>query len=208
MEAQKKCLSEEHKEINAISFCPECKIYMCNKCENIHSSFFKNHQAYKLNKDDEIFTGFCKEKYHSNKLEFYCKDHNQLCCVACLCKIKSKGYGAHKDCDIYEIEKMKDEKKNELRENIKRLEDLEGKFNENMKNLKEIFDKIEKDKEDLKIKIQNIFTKIRNVINEREEKLISEIDNLYNKKYLNEDIIKKREKLPKQIKLFLEKGKF
>ena len=46
-----KCFTEEHKEIDAISYCPECRINMCNKCENIHSSFFKNHHAYKLNKD-------------------------------------------------------------------------------------------------------------------------------------------------------------
>ena len=46
MKAQKKCFSEEHKEINAISFCPECKIYMCNKCENLHSSLFKKHNQF------------------------------------------------------------------------------------------------------------------------------------------------------------------
>ena len=108
MDNQTKCSFEEHKEINAISFCPECKIYMCNKCENHHSSLFKNHQPYKLNKDEEIFTGFCQEQNHPNKLEFYCKDHNQLCCGLCICKIKSKGYGAHKDCNIYELEKIKD----------------------------------------------------------------------------------------------------
>jgi hypothetical protein len=34
-----------------------------------------------------------------------------------------------------------------------------------------------------------------------------EVDNLFNKKFFNEDIIKKGEKLPKQIKLSLEKGK-
>ena len=34
-----------------------------------------------------------------------------------------------------------------------------------------------------------------------------EIDNLYKTKYFGEDIIKKVEKLPKQIKVSLEKGK-
>ena len=61
MENQIKCFTEEHKEIDAISFCPECSIYMCHKCEKIHSSFFKNHKSYKLNKDEEIFTGFLKK---------------------------------------------------------------------------------------------------------------------------------------------------
>ena len=76
-----------------------------------------------------------------------------------------------------------------------------------MKEIMETFQKIEKEKDDLKLKIQNIFTKIRNALNEREEELLSEVDNIYNNKYLSEDIIKKVEKLPKQIKLSLEKGK-
>ena len=207
MEVQKKCSSEEHKEINAISFCPECRIYMCNKCENLHSPLHKNHQTYKLNKEEEIFTGFCQEKNHPMKLEYFCKNHNQLCCAACIAKINEKGDGQHKDCEISSIEKIKDEKKNKLKENIKYLKDNENKFNENMKQLKEFFEKLDKDKEDLKLKVQNIFTKIRNALNDREIHLLLEIDNTHNNKYLDENIIKKGEKLPKQIKLSLEKGK-
>ena len=52
---------------------------MCNKCDNTHSSFIKIHHTIKLNKDEEIFTGYCKEKNHPNKLEYFCKDHNKLC---------------------------------------------------------------------------------------------------------------------------------
>ena len=97
--------------------------------------------------------------------------------------------------------------KNKLKENIKLLEELENKFDENIKELKDIFQKIEKDKEDLKFKIINIFTKLRNTLNEREDKLLKEVDNIYENNYFNEDIIQKGEKLPKQIKLSLEKGK-
>ena len=69
---QIKCSFKEHKEIDAISFCPECRIYMCNKCQIHHSSLFSHH-FYNLNKDEEIFTGFCKEKNHPMKLEFFLK---------------------------------------------------------------------------------------------------------------------------------------
>ena len=148
MDAQKKCFTEEHKEIDAISFCPECRIYMCNKCEKYHAPFFKTHQISKLNKEEEIFTGYCQEKNHPNKLEYFCKDHNQLCCANCIAKINETGDGQHKDCEIYSIKKIKEEKKNKLKENIKYLEDIENKFNENMKQLKEFFEKIDKDKED------------------------------------------------------------
>ena len=100
MEEEIKCSLEEHKKINAIKYCPECKIYMCNKCDNMHKTLLKYHQPYILNKEEEIFTGICKEKNHQNKLEYFCKNHNQLCCVSCLCKLNEKGEGQHKDCDV------------------------------------------------------------------------------------------------------------
>ena len=85
MEIQKKCFTEEHKEIDAVSLCPECRIYMCNKCTNIHSTFFKNHHPYNLNKEEEIFTGYCEEKNHPNKLEYYCKTViNYVVMLACV----------------------------------------------------------------------------------------------------------------------------
>ena len=33
----KKCTLEEHKEIDAIYYCQECKISMCKKCEKYHT---------------------------------------------------------------------------------------------------------------------------------------------------------------------------
>ena len=103
MNEENKCPIEEHKGMNIIKFCPECRIFMCNKCENLHSILFKNHHPYNINinKDEEIFTGYCKEKNHPNKLEYYCKNHNQLCCANCIAKINEIGDGQHKNCDIY-----------------------------------------------------------------------------------------------------------
>ena len=72
----------------------------------------KNHHQYNLDKDfNNIFFDICKEENHSLKLEYFCKNHNQLCCVACIAKIGGKGKGQHKDCDICFIENIKDEKK-------------------------------------------------------------------------------------------------
>ena len=102
---------------------------------------------------------------------------------------------------------MKEEKKNKLKENIKLLEELENNFTQSMEKLRIIFQKIDKDKEDLKLEIQNIFTKIKNALNNREDELLLQIDNIYNDKFFNENIIKEGEKLPKKIKFSLEKGK-
>ena len=116
--------------------------------------------------------------------------HNQLCCVACIAKLNEKGDGQHKDCEICTIENIVDDKKKFLKENIKKLEELKITFNEKINELKKIFQKIEKDKENLKLEIQNIFTKLRNAINNREDELLIEIDNIFNNNYFNEDIIK------------------
>ena len=47
-----KCSLNEHK-IDSISFCEDCKIYMCNKCEKHHSELFKNHHQYMFDKDKD-----------------------------------------------------------------------------------------------------------------------------------------------------------
>lgn len=46
------CSLEEHKENDAIYFCPECKIFMCIKCEKAHSSLFYKHHKYNLNNNN------------------------------------------------------------------------------------------------------------------------------------------------------------
>ena len=59
----------------------------------------------------------------------------------------------------------------------------------------------------MKQKIQNIFTKIRNAINEREDKLLLEVDTKFENFLSSQNIIKNNEKLPNKIKKCLEKGK-
>ena len=209
MEGQKKCSHKKHSEINAISYCQECNLYLCNKCTNIHLEYLDTHHNYNIDKNnqDDIFTGICNEPNHTNKLEFYCKSHNKLCCVACLCKFKEKGNGQHSDCNVCSIENIMEEKKSKLAENIKKLEEFSEKIKESIKKLKEIFEKINEDKEKIKMNISKIFTKIREALNEREDKLLIDLDNVYEKTFFKEDLLKKGEKMPNQIIKNLEVGK-
>ena len=131
MEKINKCSNKKHGEIDAINYCIECNLYLCNKCTNYHSELFENHHISNINNNmQEIFSGLCLEPVHGNKLLFYCKSHNKLCCAACLSKIKEKGNGQHHDCTVCSLEEIKDEKKNNLNENIKLLED----FSKNIEN--------------------------------------------------------------------------
>ena len=209
MEDQKhKCSNKTHKETNALTYCQICKIYLCKKCENFHSELYQEHIITNIDKDiNEIFTGFCKEKEHFNRLKYFCRNHNQLCCGLCITKIKGEGNGQHTDCDVCLIEDIKQDKKNKLKENIKYLEDLSLNFKQSIDKLKEIYENINNKKEELKLNIMKIFTNIRNEINKREDQIINELDKLYDNIYFDESLIKKSEKITSQIKLNLEEGK-
>ena len=67
-----------------------------------------------------------------------------------------------------------------LKENLQVLEHLIIILENSIKELKTRFEKIEENKEELKIKIQKLFTNLRNILNEKEDKLLLEIDNKYN----------------------------
>ena len=204
----KKCSNKKHLDISAISYCKDCKIYLCNKCQNHHSEILDNHHLCNIDKEiNSIFTGFCNKNKHNNELQFYCSGHNELCCAACLCKIKGEEYGQHKDCSVMPINEIKDEKKKKLEENIKSLEVLSNTLEKSINELKDILVKLNENKENLKIKIQKIFTKIRTALNDREDELLLEIDKKYNKYYFNEELIKKSEKLPDKVKESLKIGK-
>ena len=208
MELIKTCSLEEHKDIQANLYCSQCRINMCKKCENIHNTLFKNHQLCNLSPNkEEIFTGFCQEKNHHIELKYFCKNHNQLCCAACIAKINKIGDGQHKDCNVCIIQEIKEDKKNKLKNNIIILEKLNEKLKDSINELNTIFNKIDKDKENLKLSMQKIFTKIRNAINEREDELLNELDEIFNKKFIDENLMKEGEKLPNKIKFTLEQVK-
>ena len=208
MELKSKCSSKKHGNIEANVYCKDCNIFLCNKCQNFHSDLFQNHKICEINNSNfekEIFTGFCGEKNHFEKLEFFCKTHNKLCCSSCIIKIQKKGKGLHSNCEICVIEEIRDQKKENLNKNLSFLKKL-SKNIKPMIELKKIVNEINKDKENLKLEIQNLFTKIRNKLNEKEEQLFSEIDKQYDRTLFDENFIKKCEKIPNKIKISIEKG--
>ena len=153
MDVQKKCSNKKHLELNAINYCVQCDLYLCNKCTNNHNDYLETHRLINLDKNNQkIFTGLCQELNHKIQLEFYCKNHNKLCCAACLSKIKGNSFGQHFDCDVCSIKEIKEEKKNKLNENIRYLEESSKNIEESIKKLKGIYEKINENKEEIKLK--------------------------------------------------------
>ena len=141
---KKKCSLKEHSDINANIYCKKCDIYICNKCEVYHSKLFESHKNYILSSNiNEINDEFCGEENHHNyELKYYCKDHNILCCAACIAKIKTKGDGQHMNCEVCCIEDIKEEKLSKIKKNIILLEELSSNFSESFKEIKKIYDQI------------------------------------------------------------------
>ena len=203
-----KCSSTEHKDIEAIIFCKEFKIYLCNKCEKQHSEVNKGHHHYKLDKNfREIFTGFCKEEKHINELIYFCKTHNILCCAECITKLKGKNNGNHSDCDICLIEDIEIEKKNKLEENIKTLESLSNNLQQIIDEFKKTFEEINEKSEKLKLKIQKVFTNIRNEINKKEDEILLDLDKKLGSFFLDKEYVKNIDRIPNKVKISLENGK-
>ena len=188
-----KCSLKKHEEIDAISYCQDCNKYMCQKCHYHHNELFEDHDLNLLTK----FTGLCPEENHSDNLEYFCKSHNKLCCAACISKIQSKGNGLHKDCNVCNVEDIKEEKFQELKENIKILENLSNQFDEMIDELKSNFKKVTK--ETTEAQIQNTFSKIKKSINEREEEIMSKVDDLINNHY-DEMFLKEKQKYDSTLK--------
>ena len=118
-----------------------------------------------------------------------------------------KGNGQHKDCDVYYITKIKNEKKLDLDKNINYLEELSYKLEPSINELISVYEKIIERKDKIKQEIQNIFTKIRAELNSREDKLYLEIDEKFNELFFKEELIKASEKLTNFLKTTLEEGK-
>jgi len=205
-----KCSLQTHNSQKVIKYCKECNICMCNECFFHHSKLFINHHLTDISGENgNIFIEFCKEENHSNKLEYFCKTHNQLCCLSCIGKDSNSENAKHKNCEFCKIEEIKEEKKSNLEKNLKLLEDLSNKIKEKKetKKLEDFYEKMEKLKEGLKSKVLQIITKIRNKLNEREDELISQIETTFSNLCPPEKAIKEYDNIPKKINDILEKRK-
>ena len=204
----KKCAFEEHKNIDAIDYCSECDIYVCEKCKDYHQYLVENNHNKNLrNKENnEINNEICYEHNHENKYEYFCKTHNTLCCIKCVTKIRGSGNGQHSQCDICLIDDIREEKKMKLKQNISYLENIST-FDSLINKLKSAYEEISDKKEKLKIKIQKLFSKIRNELNKREDQLLLKVDQIYEKYFFNKNLNKEIDKIINQINISLKKGK-
>ena len=204
----KKCYNKAHANKKAVKYCLICNKHLCEICASSHFKCDREHELYSLDNDLNLnFTGTCNEKNHPNNLDYYCSTHNNLCCAACLCKIKEKGDGQHTECNVCYIGEIKDEKKKILSNNINKLKDLSQKVKKWLKEIKKIYEKTKPKKDEIKEMIVNTFDSLINILDKRKKELLKELDNLYEKLVFSEEFMKTYKKLPQKIDFNFKRGK-
>lgn len=184
-----KCSTQNHENHKAYKYCQECNKFICNQCFSNHKKSLENHHLIDISED--IFISYiCKE--HLNKLEYFCKSDNKLCCESCK-------ENDHINCDICKIEDIREEKKNNLDKIFNECENISKNIKEKIDNARNFYDKADSLKDDLKSKLLKIITILRNKLNEREDELISELNKIFETLYPEEKLIINYEKIPKKI---------
>ena len=161
----------QHKN-DAIKYCKDCELWLCDECLTIHEVFNKSHTL----SEKGVPLRF-KCKLHNNEFtQFYCLQCNEEICPFCLTKIGK--HSEHRTIKFEKLEKLGEEIINKLK--YKNYEDC-------VKNLDNIREKNinEKNKqiENFQIQIQNLIEKIKSIednyikqINEKIEYLNHVID--------------------------------
>ena len=176
---------------------------------NITNLVENNQNINYLNNKESNETNYdiCYEQNHQQKLEYFCRTHNKLCCRACATKIKGLGNGQHYDCNICFVKDIKEESKNKLKQNLIYLENNISLFDSIVDSLRRAYEEISGKKEKLKIRIQKLFTKIRNDINKREDKLLFQVEEIFEKYFFKKNLKKNIDNIINQINISFTKGK-
>jgi WD40 repeat protein len=204
----KKCSFEEHKEQDAKGYCKQCDKYICDNCVKYHQSFAPDHKVTNLDEEiNEPFNGLCQLENHQDELNYYCQNHNELCCAKCIAKIKRPGVAQHTNCKVCNVEEIANEKRQNLPKNIELLEALSEILKSSNDEISELFEKIKKNKEQVKQNIKNVFTKIKNAINQKEKEILAEVDKQFETTFFNDSTLKDSEKLPEKVQAAIDKGK-
>lgn len=102
-----KCSLEKHSNKPAKVFCQDCKILMCEECNEAHLDICKIHHYQQIDKSTT-------DKYKNAKLiseiNFFCKSHNRLCNTKCNTKPKNDINVQEFNCEILLLNDMKKKK--------------------------------------------------------------------------------------------------
>lgn len=188
------------KDAVAVNWCRECQEVLCEVCTNYHK-FMKlslNHEPIHIDRDHIKETARISEVsetcpvHRSKKMEIYCFDHNQLCCVLCDSVNHRKCENVRVLDDIIEDQATGVKTfKSKLLEIHSATETLLGGLEEEKSSFNESFEKIER----------NATKTIQTAKDNLDSLLISFVKNLHLKQ---DDHLSDLDSKRKEVEIFLE----
>ena len=176
-----KCNYRENHEADSILYCFQCSRYLCKECLIIHNmtAIGIKHTTIKQKISNQYYCP--KEGHEEYILDRYCTKCNIYLCSKCKC--------SHKDSDINNLDNNKDEKIQEIKENIKKCEDIikeeENRCKEFISDMKKKIEEIDKAFNDYKNRNLRIISIYKLLIDNYEQINRIRIYNSKNNLYLN-----------------------
>ncbi|KAL3887892.1 hypothetical protein ACJMK2_000280 [Sinanodonta woodiana] len=169
LKVEKRCdlCVKRNKETPAVSYCRECKISMCVLCQEYHDdiSACSKGNILNLNSGNNLndippnlaFIEICS-KHLNERIKFFCKDHNTMCCSTC-------GFLEHRKCEtIVTLDEMIASvdisvKSKDVEKNLKKCQS-------NLKQVASVvtgnIDTLNKDKAAITKQIRSLITRVSN----------------------------------------------
>ncbi|XP_062566727.1 transcription intermediary factor 1-beta-like [Saccostrea cucullata] len=162
----------------ATSRCIDCCDDLCEKCANCHHANRLSMEHRVLSLDDaetadccSNMTFFC-EKHADRKLEVYCFDHEQACCLMCATT-------EHRKCE--KVENLEECAKqasdsNEVKKLRELLENLKGECTDDTANITKSKEKFHVQVNDVRSHIRSIKQSMVEFLNEKEAEFIEQLE--------------------------------
>ncbi|CAC5383953.1 unnamed protein product [Mytilus coruscus] len=139
------------KDRNAASWCMDCEESLCSYCVSSHKSFkgLKNHHIVDIKFRDSYSMLNLKCEKHSKEPEYYCSQHEEICCRDCLAEqhkactntmsLESASEGVQESCSLLDCldrlehiskthQRIADDREKVATEVIKKGEDIKQKY--------------------------------------------------------------------------------
>lgn len=167
-----------HNDVCAVVWCPECEENLCTGCKEHHdlSRLTKGHNSISVEEYDAL-SPFIQEikqhcKDHKEKFDFLCPDDDTLCCRKCITT-------THKECKHFMSieEAIASSRENLSCEAIDKCLECQRGNLENAKKDRESNKKLViEQKEKFRSDIQNVRGRIKDYLDQLENKIIEELD--------------------------------
>lgn len=165
----------QEKSQPAISWCSECCDHLCETCVKFHNvnRLTMEHKVCNLenqSKTESASTHLFCQQHASRKLEVYCFDHEEPCCLMCATV-------SHRKCEkVSSLDECSQNSTHEVPQLLEKYEQLATKCNMEITRISSDKENLCKDSKDIETRIKVLVEEIVQALKEREKAVLAKLD--------------------------------